>query len=159
MVAPSADACSWHAYDEGPGDSSWTLVCGSVDPYNTVLCMNYLLEHTDVTIMMDPEALYDKLILDSLSGSVLIAEVLSKCLMFPALVPCLCVWCTAANCAALATTACSRKRCLDASKKEAQTTPTAASGRKLCARNGPGNTTTSTSLVAEILGASLLHEQ
>jgi len=59
MVAPSADACSWHAYDEGPGDSSWTLVCGSVDPCNTVLRMNYLLEHTDVTIMMDPEALYD----------------------------------------------------------------------------------------------------
>merc|ERR1712232_952785 len=30
-----------------------------VEPYNTVLCVHSLLEHTDVTIMMDNEALYD----------------------------------------------------------------------------------------------------
>merc|ERR1712176_802507 len=29
-----------------------------VEPYNTVLCVHSLLEHTDVTIMMDNEALY-----------------------------------------------------------------------------------------------------
>ena len=28
------------------------------EPYNTVLCVHSLLEHTDVTIMMDNEALY-----------------------------------------------------------------------------------------------------
>ncbi|CAJ1365058.1 unnamed protein product [Effrenium voratum] len=30
-----------------------------VEPYNTVLCVHSLLEHTDVTIMYDNEALYD----------------------------------------------------------------------------------------------------
>merc|ERR1711874_797148 len=30
-----------------------------VEPYNTVLCVHSLLEHTDVTIMMDNEVLYD----------------------------------------------------------------------------------------------------
>merc|ERR1712039_1024647 len=30
-----------------------------VEPYNTVLCVHSLLEHTDVTIMMDNEAIYD----------------------------------------------------------------------------------------------------
>merc|ERR1711890_147937 len=30
-----------------------------VEPYNTVLCVHSLLEHTDVTVMMDNEALYD----------------------------------------------------------------------------------------------------
>merc|ERR1712014_50409 len=30
-----------------------------VEPYNTVLCVHSLLEHTDVTIMMDNEARYD----------------------------------------------------------------------------------------------------
>merc|ERR1719324_1179539 len=30
-----------------------------VEPYNTVLCVHSLLEHTDVTIMLDNEALYD----------------------------------------------------------------------------------------------------
>merc|ERR1712080_626153 len=30
-----------------------------VEPYNTVLCVHSLLEHADVTIMMDNEALYD----------------------------------------------------------------------------------------------------
>jgi len=30
-----------------------------VEPYNTVLCVHSLLEHTDVTIMMDNEAFYD----------------------------------------------------------------------------------------------------
>merc|ERR1711970_1507329 len=30
-----------------------------VEPYNTVLCVHSLLEHTDVTIMMDNEALHD----------------------------------------------------------------------------------------------------
>merc|ERR1712222_196688 len=30
-----------------------------VEPYNTVLCVHSLLEHTDVTILMDNEALYD----------------------------------------------------------------------------------------------------
>merc|ERR1711879_903941 len=30
-----------------------------VEPYNTVLCVHSPLEHTDVTIMMDNEALYD----------------------------------------------------------------------------------------------------
>merc|ERR1712187_439940 len=30
-----------------------------VEPYNTVLCVHSLLEHTDVTIMIDNEALYD----------------------------------------------------------------------------------------------------
>jgi len=30
-----------------------------VEPYNTVLCVHSLLEHTDVTVMLDNEALYD----------------------------------------------------------------------------------------------------
>ena len=30
-----------------------------VEPYNTVLCVHSLLEHTDVTVMMDNEALCD----------------------------------------------------------------------------------------------------
>ncbi|CAK0904745.1 unnamed protein product, partial [Prorocentrum cordatum] len=30
-----------------------------VEPYNTVLCVHSLLEHTDVTIMYDNEALYE----------------------------------------------------------------------------------------------------
>merc|ERR1712023_370275 len=30
-----------------------------VEPYNTVLCVHSLLEHTDVTTMLDNEALYD----------------------------------------------------------------------------------------------------
>ena len=30
-----------------------------VEPYNTVLCVHSPLEHTDVTIMCDSEALYD----------------------------------------------------------------------------------------------------
>ena len=30
-----------------------------VEPYNTVLCVHSLLDHTDLTIMMDNEALYD----------------------------------------------------------------------------------------------------
>jgi len=30
-----------------------------VEPYNTVLCVHSLLEHTDVTSMVDNEALYD----------------------------------------------------------------------------------------------------
>merc|ERR1712224_634102 len=30
-----------------------------VEPYNTVLCVHSLLEHTDVTTMVDNEALYD----------------------------------------------------------------------------------------------------
>ena len=30
-----------------------------VEPYNTVLCVHSLLEHTDVTNMVDTEALYD----------------------------------------------------------------------------------------------------
>merc|ERR1712054_414114 len=30
-----------------------------VEPYNTVLCVHSLLEHTDVTVMIDNEALYD----------------------------------------------------------------------------------------------------
>jgi len=30
-----------------------------VEPYNTVLAVHSLLEHTDVTIMMDNEVLYD----------------------------------------------------------------------------------------------------
>merc|ERR1711890_228253 len=30
-----------------------------VEPYNTVLCVHSLLEHTDVTNMVDNEALYD----------------------------------------------------------------------------------------------------
>ena len=32
-----------------------------VEPYNTVLCVHSLLEHTDVTIMYDNEALYVRL--------------------------------------------------------------------------------------------------
>ena len=30
-----------------------------VEPYNTILCMHSPLERTDVTVMMDNEALYD----------------------------------------------------------------------------------------------------
>ena len=30
-----------------------------VEPYNTVLCVHSLLEHTDVTMQVDNEALYD----------------------------------------------------------------------------------------------------
>merc|ERR1712070_785814 len=30
-----------------------------VEPYNTVLCVHSLLEHTDVSFMVDNEALYD----------------------------------------------------------------------------------------------------
>ena len=30
-----------------------------VEPYKTVMCVHSLLEHTDVTVMMDNEALYD----------------------------------------------------------------------------------------------------
>jgi len=40
----------------------WTcpqVATAVVEPYNTVLCVHSLLEHTDVTIMYDNEALYD----------------------------------------------------------------------------------------------------
>eukprot|EP00913_Durusdinium_trenchii_P002027 g1873.t1 len=42
----------------------WVWCCPQVatavvEPYNTVLCVHSLLEHTDVTIMYDNEALYD----------------------------------------------------------------------------------------------------
>ena len=30
-----------------------------VEPYNTVLASHYLLEHTDVAVMLDNEAIYD----------------------------------------------------------------------------------------------------
>merc|ERR1711939_96345 len=30
-----------------------------VEPYNTVLCVHSLLEHTDVAVMLDNEAIYD----------------------------------------------------------------------------------------------------
>merc|ERR1712196_269008 len=32
---------------------------GDIEPYNTVLCVHSLLEHTDVTNQVDNEALYD----------------------------------------------------------------------------------------------------
>ena len=35
------------------------VVTAVVEPYNTALCGRSLLEHTDATTMMDPEALYD----------------------------------------------------------------------------------------------------
>ena len=40
----------------------WTcpqLATAVVEPYNTVLCVHLLLEHTDVTVMYDNEALYE----------------------------------------------------------------------------------------------------
>ena len=37
---------------------SYQVATAVVEPYNTVLCVHSLLEHTDVTIMYDNEALY-----------------------------------------------------------------------------------------------------
>ena len=40
-----------------------TAATAVVEPYNTVLCVHILLELTDVTIMMDDEALYGAAVL------------------------------------------------------------------------------------------------
>merc|ERR1719498_2356863 len=46
----------FHAVGGGTGSG---LGCLVLEPYNTVLCVHSLLEHTDVTNMVDNEALYD----------------------------------------------------------------------------------------------------
>lgn len=46
-----------------------------VEPYNTVLCVHSLLEHTDVTKLVDNEALYD---ICAFLGRLLLLEVLDR---------------------------------------------------------------------------------
>eukprot|EP00438_Fugacium_kawagutii_P011658 Skav217246 [mRNA] locus=scaffold110:324793:328496:- [translate_table: standard] len=59
-----ADNCTGVDYGK-KSKISFTVWCcpqvatAVVEPYNTVLCVHSLLEHTDVTIMYDNEALYD----------------------------------------------------------------------------------------------------
>merc|ERR1711979_161524 len=51
----------YNACGGGTG-SGWAcpqVATAVVEPYNTVLCVHSLLEHTDVTVMYDNEALYD----------------------------------------------------------------------------------------------------